>query len=63
MLKTAWLLQAYSSFKHAFMMPYDPYGLQLLVQDIYNYSIFQKVVKQANEIITYFKGFKSNTKY
>ena len=58
MLKTARLLQALPSFKHTFMIPCDPHGLQLLIQDICNHPTLQKTVRQADEIVAHFKGSK-----
>ena len=58
MLKTARLLRALPSLKHTFMVPCDPHGLQLLIQDICKFTWFTKVVRQANEIVAHFKGSK-----
>ena len=58
MLKTARLVQAHPPFQHTFMVPCDPHGLQLLIQDICNHPTFQDVVKQADEIVAHFKGAK-----
>jgi hypothetical protein len=58
MLKTARILQALPSMKHTFMVPCDPHGLQLLIQDICDYSAFNRVIKQADEIIAHFKNSK-----
>jgi hypothetical protein len=57
-LKFGRLLCSQPSLKHAFQILCDPHGLQLLIQDICNFPIFAKVVKQANEIVAYFKGAK-----
>jgi Protein of unknown function (DUF 659) len=57
-LKTARLLQASPSLKHTFMIPCDPYGLQLLIQDICETPWFTKTVKQANDIMAHFKNSK-----
>jgi hypothetical protein len=58
MMKTARLLQVLLSLSHTFMIPCDPHGIQLLIQDICKFSWYQKVVKQANEIVTHFKSSK-----
>lgn len=58
MLKTARLLQAIPSFQHTFMVPCDPHGLQLLIQDICESSMFHRVMKQADEIVSHFKSAK-----
>ena len=58
MLKTARLLQALPSFQHTFMVPCDPHGLQLLIQDICESPAFRQSVKQADEIVSHFKGSK-----
>jgi hypothetical protein len=58
MPKTARLLKALPSFQHTFMIPCDPHGLQLLIQDICNHPPFQKTVKQADEIVAHFKSSK-----
>jgi hypothetical protein len=58
MLKTARLLQALPSFQHTFMVPCDPHGLQLFIQDICESSAFRATVKQADEIVAHFKGSK-----
>jgi hypothetical protein len=44
-LKTARFLQALPSFQHTFMVPCDPHGLQLLIQDICESSAFRATVK------------------
>jgi hypothetical protein len=56
--KTARLLQSFPGLKHTFMISCDPHGLQLLIQDICEFPIFTKVVKQANEIVAHFKSAK-----
>jgi Protein of unknown function (DUF 659) len=58
MLKTARLLQALPSFQHAFMVPCDPHGLQLLIQDICESPTFRETVRKADEIVSHFKGSK-----
>lgn len=58
MLKTARLLQATPSMKHTFMIPCDPHGLQLLIQDICEFPAFAPTVKQADEIVAHFKQSK-----
>jgi Protein of unknown function (DUF 659) len=57
-LKTTRLLQAFPSFQHIFMVPCDPYGLQLLIQDICESSAFRQTIKQADEIVSHFKSAK-----
>jgi hypothetical protein len=58
MRKTARLLQALPSFQHVFMVPCDPHGLQLLIQDICESPAFRQTVGQADEIVKHFKGSK-----
>jgi hypothetical protein len=58
MLKTARLLQALPSFQHAFMIPCDPHGLQLLIQDICESPAFRPTIKQADEVVSHFKKAK-----
>ena len=58
MLKTARLLQALPSFQHVFMVPCDPHGLQLLIQDICESPKFRGAVRKADEIVAHFKGSK-----
>jgi hypothetical protein len=40
------------------MIPCDPHSLQLLIHDICELLIFVKMVKQANEVVAYFKSAK-----
>jgi hypothetical protein len=58
MFKAARLLQAIPSFRHTFMVPCDPHGLQLLIQDICESPAFRPTVKQADEIVGHFKRSK-----
>jgi len=58
MLKTTRLLKALPALSHAFMIPCDPHGLQLLIRDICTFSWYQKIVKQANEVVAHFKSSK-----
>lgn len=46
------------NLSHAFMVPCDPHGLQLLIQDILEHPIYAGTVKQADNIVNHFHHAK-----